>query len=127
MSKNHQEPNPISQAERSQNFQLTIELANQIRNNLLQENGDKFICDMLEDCISIIESGGSVGSQGINALKKPIYNELDKITLEMTGNNWDKNHKFNQLLNIEQLFDWLKTLQCGRRIRNQRKLAGLND
>jgi acetamidase/formamidase len=127
MATNTQEFNSISQIEKVENFTLTIELAQQILDNLSEEKGDKLSCDIFEVAIQVFERGYCARVYGIDILKDIMQNELDKITLEMTGNNWDKNHKFNQLLTLEQLFDWLKTLQRGRRIREQRKLARLID
>ena len=123
MTVQSKEPNPLSQTEIIQNSQLSLELLSKIITNLEIEKGDITSINSLNSCLERIKLDIDDCKTDKKLVKEVLYKEIDKITKESTGNDWDKNHPFNAELTAEQLFDRIQSMQCGRKIKLQRSIS----
>lgn len=116
MATKPKEPNPLSQSEIIQNFELTEKFLEDIIENLISENGSQSSINIIKACLQRLRFGLSNEIKDLNLVKECLFDELDKIYLKSSTNNWGREHPHKKLLSVSELFDRLQGLQCGRKI-----------
>jgi translation initiation factor 2B subunit (eIF-2B alpha/beta/delta family) len=109
-----------SQEARNRNYVLTQEKIQALIDNLKKQEPTPSSLNILTRYLMRMKFGLDSNGEDLNSIKEVLYENLNKISNENIGHDWDKTHTHNSQLNVDQLFEWLKRLQLGRQIKKTR-------